>query len=199
VVRDGSGSMLGDYGDLVPDDIATSLAILFAEQLTGEFKDTFITFSKNPKIVKIAGETIKDKCDNLFKYADPTNTDIKKVYQLILDVYKNPNFRKEDALDSIEDAAWEIYDQGKDEYFGFEDRVKEALIDERQKEIDKLSDINDSINDTNSKLLDSMQQQLDAYRQTRDNEKTEQEISDKQRRLSYLSQDTSGANALEIK
>ena len=44
---------------------------------------------------------------------------------------------EEDALDSIEDAAWEIYNQGKDEYFGFEDRVKEALIDERQKEISK--------------------------------------------------------------
>lgn len=122
VVRDGSGSMLGDYGDLVPDDIATSLAILFAEQLTGEFKDTFITFSKNPKIVKIAGETIKDKCDNLFKYADPTNTDIKKVYQLILDVYKNPNFRKEDALDSIviiSDMEFDALTSGEKSTFEF--------------------------------------------------------------------------------
>jgi hypothetical protein len=33
----------------------------------------------------------------------------------------------------------------------------------------------------------------------RDNERAEQELEDKQRRLEYLSQDTSGANALEVK
>jgi uncharacterized protein YeeX (DUF496 family) len=43
-----------------------------------------------------------------------------------------------------------------------------------------------------------MQQQIDEYRKTRDNQKKEKEIADKQRRLAYLSQDTSGANALEI-
>jgi hypothetical protein len=43
-----------------------------------------------------------------------------------------------------------------------------------------------------------MQEQIDEYRQNRDNEKTEQELEDKQRRLAYLQQDTSGANAIEI-
>lgn len=104
----------------------------------------------------------------------------------------------QDALDEIEDAVTEIKDARKDRYFDLEDQIKEALVKERQDEIDKLSEINDSINDTNSKLLDSMQQQIDEYRQTRDNQKTEEEIADKQRRLSYLQMDTSGANAMEI-
>jgi hypothetical protein len=39
---------------------------------------------------------------------------------------------------------------------------------------------------------------LDEYRQNRDNEKVEEEIVEKQRRLAYLQQDSSGANALEI-
>ena len=43
-----------------------------------------------------------------------------------------------------------------------------------------------------------MQEQIDEYRQNRENQKTEEEISDKQRRLAYLQMDTSGANALEI-
>jgi hypothetical protein len=43
-----------------------------------------------------------------------------------------------------------------------------------------------------------MQEQIAQERQMRENEKTEQELSDKQRRLAYLRQDTSGANALEI-
>ena len=73
----------------------------------------------------------------------------------------------------------EINDQGRDEYLELEDRIKEAIINSRQEEIDKLTDINDSINDTNSRILQSMQEQIDEYRQNRDNEKTEQELSDK--------------------
>jgi hypothetical protein len=96
------------------------------------------------------------------------------------------------------DSIYEEMTKGMDEYLDLEDQVKEGIIDARQKEIDELSNINDSINDANSKLLDSMQQQIDEYRQARDNEKTEEELSDKQRKLAYLSQDTSGANALEI-
>ena len=106
--------------------------------------------------------------------------------------------QEEDELEAIEETLREIRDQGKDEYFDFEEQIKDALIDQRQKEIDKLSAINDSINDTNSRLIDAMQSSIDKYRQDRENERTEEELSDKQRRLAYLQQDTSGANALEI-
>lgn len=102
------------------------------------------------------------------------------------------------AIEEAQDAIYEEMTKGKDEYLNLEEQVKEAIIADRQKEIDKLSDINDSINDTNSKILESMQQQIDEYRQDRDNKKTEEELGDKQRKLAYLQQDTSGANALEI-
>ena len=105
---------------------------------------------------------------------------------------------EEDALDEIEDTVKEIRDQGKDEYFDFENQIRDALEQSRQEEIDKLSAINESINDTNARLLDAMQSSIDKYRQDRENERTEEELSDKQRRLAYLQQDTSGANDLEI-
>ena len=104
-----------------------------------------------------------------------------------------------DALDDIEDATEEIRSRGKDEYFDLETRIKDALVQAQQDEIDKLSEINNSINDTNARLLEAMQYNLEQERQMRENDKTEQELEDKQRRLEYLSQDTSGANALEIK
>jgi len=100
VVRDGSGSMM-DYNTVTASSVATSLAILFAEQLTGEFKDTFITFSSRPQIVKIKGETIYDKYNFISNYDDYTNTDIAKVYNLILKTYRHPQFKKEDALEKI--------------------------------------------------------------------------------------------------
>jgi hypothetical protein len=88
--------------------------------------------------------------------------------------------------------------EGKDDYLDLEEQVKEAIISERQEEIDKLTAINDSINDTNGKLIEAMQSSLDDYRQARDNKKTEDDLADKQRKLAYMQQDTSGANAKDI-
>ena len=88
--------------------------------------------------------------------------------------------------------------EDRSSYIDFTNQIKEALIKERQEQIDQLKAINDSINDTNSKILNSMQQQINEQRQARDNAKAEQELADKQRRLAYLQQDSSGANALEI-
>lgn len=103
-----------------------------------------------------------------------------------------------DSLNYIQDQIDEINERGKDEYTSLEERIKDAIINSRQEEIDRLSAINDSINDTNSKLIDSIQQTIDQQRQDRENQQTEEDIADQQRRLVYLQQDTSGANALEI-
>ena len=100
VVRDGSYSMY-DYNSVSAHSVATSLAILFAEQLTGEFKNKFITFSMNPKIVEVKGKTIQEKYECLTRYDEAANTDIGKVYKLILRTYKHKDFKKEDAIDRI--------------------------------------------------------------------------------------------------
>ena len=104
----------------------------------------------------------------------------------------------EDALWDIEDAVEEIKERGEEEYFDMEDTIKEALTQSYQDEIDKLSQINESINETNSSLLDAIQKTIDKQRQDRDNQRTEDDLAEKQRRLLYLQQDTSGANAMEI-
>lgn len=104
----------------------------------------------------------------------------------------------EDALWDIEDAVAEIKERGKEQYMDLESMIKDALVESYQREIDKLSEINDSINDTNASLLDAVQRSIDKQRQDRDNRETEEELAEKQRRLAYLQQDTSGANAMEI-
>lgn len=104
----------------------------------------------------------------------------------------------EDGLDDIEDRILEIYEQGKDEYFDLEDRIYDAVVNARQEEIDELSAINDTLTDTNQKIIDAMSKEIEKMRQDRENERTEQDIADKQQRLAYLQQDTSGANAMEI-
>ena len=79
------------------------------------------------------------------------------------------------------------------------DRIKDAIVFDRQKEIDKLSEINDTISDSNSRIVTAMRESVEKSRRQRENEKIEESIAEKQSRLAYLKMDTSGANALEIK
>lgn len=104
----------------------------------------------------------------------------------------------QDSLQDIEDAVQEIKERGKDEYFNLEERIKEAVAQFYQSEIDNLTAINESINSTNERLVDAIQSSVDKMRQDRENAETEEEIADKQRQLVFLQQDTSGANDLAI-
>lgn len=108
----------------------------------------------------------------------------------------------EEANDNLEDATNALEDmlkEGRDQYRDLEDRVYEAIIYREQEKIDSLDRINNSINDANKDLIDSIQNNLDKIRQDRQNQETEKDIAEKERRLAYLRRDTSNANALEIK
>jgi hypothetical protein len=86
VVRDGSGSMFNSAKQDSPINIATSLAILFSEQLSGAFKNTFITFSSEPRLVELPdGASLEEKIAECLRYDEIANTNIEKVYRLILD------------------------------------------------------------------------------------------------------------------
>lgn len=103
VVRDGSGSMYRGDGESAPISIATSLALFFAEQLTGPYKNSFITFSENPQLIQIPEncDTLKKKLNYIHKFDEVANTDIGKVYRLILDVAKSGNVPKEEMIESV--------------------------------------------------------------------------------------------------
>ena len=103
VVRDGSGSMYRGDGESAPISIATSLALFFAEQLTGPYKNSFITFSENPQLIQIPEncDTLKKKLNYIHKFDEVANTDIGKVYRLILDVAKSGNVPKEEMIERI--------------------------------------------------------------------------------------------------
>lgn len=84
VVVDGSGSMYSYGAGAKPVDVAMSLGIYFAERNKGEFKDYFITFSNSPRLVKIKGDDIVDKLNFCKTFNEVANTNIEKVFKLIL-------------------------------------------------------------------------------------------------------------------
>jgi hypothetical protein len=120
--------------------------------------------------------------------------------ELVADVIelRDAAWEAEDRIADIEDETDEINKRGKEEMLDLRQQVKDALIAERQAEIDELSRINDSIQEAQQNLVDKMQEQIDEARQARDNAKTEQDIADKEARLAYLMMNTSGANDVEI-
>jgi hypothetical protein len=83
-VVDGSGSMYSGCGTVRPIDVAISLGIYFAERNTGPFKNHFITFSENPRLVEIQGADIVEKVTYSMSFNEVANTDLYKTFALIL-------------------------------------------------------------------------------------------------------------------
>ena len=79
VVCDTSGSMLG-----LPIQVAVALSIYFAERNKGQFRDEFITFSKEPKFQKVYGANLYEKVKNLLSTGWNQNTNLVEVFNLIL-------------------------------------------------------------------------------------------------------------------
>lgn len=82
-VVDTSGSMYC-YNNPSPASVALSLGIYFAEHSKGVFKNHFIEFSKNPQLIEIKGNTFIEKLRYILRFYTVANTDIEKVFELIL-------------------------------------------------------------------------------------------------------------------
>lgn len=103
-----------------------------------------------------------------------------------------------DAIWDIEDAIDDMQQQAIDSYLSFEERVMEAVVKSYEQQIEALQEMSDAIDEANDRIFEELEKQIQEERQARENEKTEQNIEDKETRLAYLQRDTSGANDLEI-
>ena len=95
-------------------------------------------------------------------------------------------------------AIENLMDEWRDTAASFEERVFDALVWEREQQLEAMENAADVIEESNSELIGAIQDEIEQRRQDRDNQKTEKDLAEKQRRLSFLRQDTSGAYAQEI-
>lgn len=87
VVVDGSGSMMTNIkgSKIMAIDVARSLGVFFSERCIGEFKDKVIEFSANPRYIDLTDcHSLADKYNTLTKYNDCSNTNLEKVFDLLL-------------------------------------------------------------------------------------------------------------------
>lgn len=86
VVADGSGSMTSLIANtkISALDVANAIAIYFAERCTGEFKNTYITFSGRPQLVKLGEGSLRSKILTARNHNEVANTNIEATFDLIL-------------------------------------------------------------------------------------------------------------------
>lgn len=96
----------------------------------------------------------------------------------------------EDALWDIEDQLYELTQRGRDEYIDFQKDVYNALVKQRQDEIDKYSEYISTLADAKNDILDELRKYIDKQRQERDNAEKEKEIADKDAQLFRMERDT---------
>lgn len=105
VVADGSGSMTTDVdrsSSVTALEVANALAIYFAEHSSGQFKDKYITFSERPQIVDFSNATsLHDKLQIALAHDECANTNIEKVFDLILDTAIKNRMKQEDLPQNI--------------------------------------------------------------------------------------------------
>ena len=196
-------------GKAIYDNLKKQIDLLkeraaITEDLAGKREQQIVdTVNENKDLQKYAwwndqDKTIEINWDLINKIKDSEEGDKVKEYVSKLEGFQSQYDEQIEALEDIESTLQEIEKRGQDQYISLEDRTRDALIKQIQDKIDEQTAVDEAINDTNQKLIDSIQKQLEQQRQERDNAKTEQEIADKETKLAYLQQDTSGANAVEI-
>ena len=134
VVADVSGSMTWTGQPVEPIDISVSLAAYIAERLpeNSPYKDKFITFSADPKLQKITGENIVDKFENIENAEWGGNTDLSKVFRLILQTAVKHQIPKEEMIKRLVVISDMEFDAGTSSDWRYE--VEDFLMEELQKE-----------------------------------------------------------------
>ena len=87
VVADGSGSMMCGVGGthVTALSVANALAIYFAERSSGQFKDSYITFSESPQLIDLSKcSSLREKIELALRHNEVANTNIEAVFDLIL-------------------------------------------------------------------------------------------------------------------
>lgn len=122
IMADTSGSMYGR-----PMATSIGLAIYFAERNTGAYHNLFMTFSANPQIVSLKGETLFQKINNVGRAGWGMNTDLKAAFEKVLDIAEKNNISQEEMpkaivvisdmeIDYCGNKDWSFYDKMENKF-----------------------------------------------------------------------------------
>lgn len=120
VVADSSGSMTTKVGNsnMSAMEVAYSLAIYFAEKLTGPFKDKTITFSSRPKYLDMSNaKSLAEKLAIMYNYSEVADTNIEAVFDLILETATRNQLKQDDIPSNVLIVSDMEYNEAQGYYF----------------------------------------------------------------------------------
>lgn len=101
-VVDTSGSMTSNYGTSVkPIDVAISLGLYCAERNKGAFANHYISFASRPQLIATNGYDFVDKVQRIYKTNLVDNTNLKGVFDLLLNMIIDGRAKAEDLPSTI--------------------------------------------------------------------------------------------------
>lgn len=98
--------------------ISTSLALYFAERNKGVFANKFMTFSENPRLVEVIGDTLTQKLNFIETAEWGMNTNIERTFDALLQAAINAREDKENipkVIYIISDMEFDYCASGADE------------------------------------------------------------------------------------
>ena len=114
VVADVSGSMKG-----LPMAVSISLAMYIAERNTCEtFRNKFLTFSAEPQLCEITGDNLSERVTNLSRADWDMNTDLTKVFTLVLESAKRFNVSASDMPSKLIIVSDMQFDEATSDRYG---------------------------------------------------------------------------------
>ena len=122
-VCDTSASMTwSQRNNIYPIDIASSLAIYFAERAKGPFHNHYISFSSRPQLIEVKGTDFVDKVMRIKKADLCENTNLAGVFELLLNIALSGGVAKEDFVKKLVIISDMEIDAATGVYRGVNDR-----------------------------------------------------------------------------
>lgn len=130
-VVDTSSSMTW-HGPVYPIDVATSLGIYCAEKAQGPFAGHYISFSRNPRLIKVEGVDFVNKVQRIREADLCENTNIEGVFDLLLNTALKNNCEQKDLPENIIIISDQEFDEARG-YYGRSQNTKTLMENIEQK------------------------------------------------------------------
>lgn len=186
-------------------------------QLNGQYNDKTITISaENIAIDKALSNlqstllqnygdyiTFDSEGNPLIDYAYQTmdaNDEIRKAFEEEYNLYNEYRDKKEenlDALDEIEKEREERQEESLRNFVAIQDDIISILKEKAKEEIDATKDKYEALEEADNDYLDALEEAIDKQRELRDRQNQYEDLATKEKKLSLLQRDTSGANRKE--
>lgn len=129
------------------------------------------------------------------------NDEIRKAFEEeynLYNEYRDKQTNNLDAIAEIEKAKQEQREQALQNFVSIQEDVISILKEKAQEEIDVTKEKYDALEEADNDYLDALQDAIDKQRELRDKQNQYEDLATKEKKLSLLQRDTSGANQKEV-